>query len=63
MRLVRLSHHNVLVLFLNIIVTLFFILVILLVTDIAMGIIMLLVEISCLTLVLGGLGVAASVDV
>ena len=63
MRLVRLSHHNVLVLFLNIIVTLFFILVILLVTDIAMGIIMLLVEIGCLTLVLGGLWVAASVDV
>lgn len=58
MRLVGLPHHvMVLLLFLTILVNLLFVLFILLVTDIAMGIIISLLEIGCLALVLGRLRV------
>lgn len=72
LRLVRLSHHNVvlllLLLFLRIVINLllFILVAILLVTDISMGIIIGLLEVSCLTLVFRCLrvhGVAASLNV
>jgi hypothetical protein len=60
MGLVRLPHHDMLLLFLNMVVR--SLLVILLVTDIPVRVVRLL-EVSWVALVLGGLGVAAPADV
>ena len=55
--LVRLSHHNVVLLLLFLLCIIIWLLFILLVTDISMGIIFRLLEISCLALILGRLRV------